>query len=856
MRFLTTITGLLLTLSVSGQTVFDKYFENAKAFSEAFPREKVYIHFDNTSYYQGDTIWFKAYCVTEAGNRFSQISKPLYVELVDQLGNVMERQIVKLENGQGEGQISLNNAFFTGYYEVRSYTKWMLAFNSEKYFSRTFPIYKKPASNAGNKREIAEYRMDESMKQRPQEKLDKLTARFYPEGGKLIQGIPSVVGLETLSADSGWVNITGTLISADSQSRIPVSTIHDGMGSFMYTPGEKPAELEFEFDGKKHSFKLPEAEPTGYNIRVASRNEEFDVTVSRNAQTQSRPLALFVFSDGVPQTYVPIDLSTSASKRIKIMTADIPAGITRFSLVDEQGMTLLDRFGFVYPKNTIGIKAETNQAVYAAFDKVGCSLKLTDSIGKPLAGVPVSVSLRNISGGDYIENDNNILTSLLLTSELKGHINRPGFYFAERTRGRQKMLDNLLLIRGWRNYDTEQAFGVKEFQPKYMPEDKLMLYGRVRSYFQGNGNLGVTILANNDSTQVAGSTVTDSIGRFSVPLDDFEGHMEALFQTRKEGKKINRAAVISLERQFEPDARLYDFLELNPTWDVPADSSAVKQLIADVDPYAAEEEDVIVLNELVVKAKNGKSQTAYETERFERSILGYYNFPQILDKMRDEGKVIGADIGYLMHEVNRNINREGTHYKVSPIIYCIRGNNIEKHFVDAFIENIETIMLYYDRSGTKSFSIGDDFKVDERSAEDYWTGVSADTAHVAAQREMFVRMDFTMDVRFNPNRSYLETRGIRKTHIQGYNRPAEFYSPMYPDGAADAFDDYRRTLYWNPSLKTDENGEIHIDCYNSHNPSILTVSAETLVNGIPAAMSKNSIEASKGSNVLHNTATQ
>jgi hypothetical protein len=844
------ICSLLLTLSVSGQTVFDSYFEKAKAFAEAFPREKVHLHFDNTSYYQGDTIWFKAYAVTVGNNQYSRISKPLYVELVDQLGNIMERQIVKLSDGTGEGQISLSNAFFTGYYEVRAYTKWMLAFNSDTYFTRTFPIYKKPLSTTDKTRQIAEYRMDDSMEQRPKDKLGVLNVNFYPEGGKLVQGVTGVVGVETLSRDSGWVNIQGILVASDGTKLRPINTIHDGMGSFVYTPTDKPATVEFMYAGKKRKFKLPAAEPSGYNIILNNKESEFDITISRNASTTCEPLALFISSGGMPYNYVPIDLSASASKRIKVLTDGLPAGVAQLSLINSQGLTLLDRFAFVYPKDTPNMQAVTDKAVYTPFSKIGCDVSVTAADGKPLAGVPVSVSLCDASVSDFVANGTTIATDLLLTSELKGYINRPEFYFEQHSASRRKMLDNLILIRGWRKYDLQQSFGVKEFKPKYLPEDKLMLYGKVKSYFQGNAGLNVTILANNDTSQVAGVTVTDSLGRFSVPLDDFEGRMDALFQTRKEGKRINRASTISMERLFEPALRKYDFCELNPLWDSAADSASVSKLIAEIDPYSADDEEAIVLDELVVKAKNKKKRTLYQTERFERSILGYYNIRQIVDNMRDKGKIINGDIGNLMHEINPNINFKGTHYKVDSIVYCVQGKNMDRMFIDNYIDDIETAMLYYDRSGTKAFSIDDDFKAKESTVKDYWTDVTTDTANVAALKELYVRLDFTMDKRFNPNKSYLSSRGIRKTYIQGYNRPAAFYSPQYPEGAYDTFDDNRRTLYWNPSLVTDNNGKIHIDCYNSRNPTYLTISAETIVDGRPTALNVNSIEASNGNATL------
>ena len=42
-----------------------KFAGNIHQFNALFPQEKVYLQFDNTSYYTGETIWFKAF-VTNA----------------------------------------------------------------------------------------------------------------------------------------------------------------------------------------------------------------------------------------------------------------------------------------------------------------------------------------------------------------------------------------------------------------------------------------------------------------------------------------------------------------------------------------------------------------------------------------------------------------------------------------------------------------------------------------------------------------------------------------------------------------------------------------------------------------------
>ena len=98
--FLLSVCGLL-AISARGENppakvIFEQYMNQAQTFADNYPREKAYLHFDNTSYYVGDTIWFKAYVTLAEKQVFSSISRPLYVELVDQAGHVTDKQIIKL----------------------------------------------------------------------------------------------------------------------------------------------------------------------------------------------------------------------------------------------------------------------------------------------------------------------------------------------------------------------------------------------------------------------------------------------------------------------------------------------------------------------------------------------------------------------------------------------------------------------------------------------------------------------------------------------------------------------------------------------------------------------------------------
>ena len=54
-----------------------------------FPEERVYLHFDNSAYYLGEEMWFKAYIMSGENDTPTTMSRVLYVELVAPDGYVV-----------------------------------------------------------------------------------------------------------------------------------------------------------------------------------------------------------------------------------------------------------------------------------------------------------------------------------------------------------------------------------------------------------------------------------------------------------------------------------------------------------------------------------------------------------------------------------------------------------------------------------------------------------------------------------------------------------------------------------------------------------------------------------------------
>lgn len=878
--FITTL-FILCTANVyaqSSDTIFSRYFRYAQNFADSYPREKVSLHLDNASYYLGDTIWFKAYVVTAEQNLPTTISKPLYVELLDQLGNVVERQIIQLTDGEGTGQIILNNTFFTGYYEMRAYTKWMLAFDNPSCFSRVLPVYRKRLSDEETPRSIATYRMDASMKQRPKDKEKKFTVRFFPEGGQLVKGISSIVAFEATSRDKGAADVEGTVVLPSGEELAHIRSLHDGMGYFEYKPEQKAGVAKIDYEGSTYQFDLPEALPQGYVLRIDNRREMLDITVARSSQAMKDTLAVFVSSQGRPYKCMTLDFEDELNCQFRISTKELPPGVQQISLVNLKGETLCERFCYVMPRSSMLLACKTDHALYRPFEPVTCRIKVRDHLNRPVQA-NLSVSIRNGVESDFREYDHSIYTDLLLVSDLKGYIHQPGFYFENQSAERFKMLDVLLLVRGWRKYDLSRLIGKRPFLPRYLPETSLTLYGQVESYFgKALRNVGVSILARRDSVSIAGMTKTDSLGYFSAPVDGFSGSMDALIQTRNEGKKWNKQAVVKLFRNFEPSLRKLDYYELNPEWKETGD---LKQLLDTLDIAYKDSvfgPDHHLLDEVVVNAKR-LNLLLKQTERFEKEILGYYNITQVVDKMRDKGEAV-YNLPMLLKELNPNFRLSDSlslHYNNSRVLFIVNGGVLSygktDYVLDKDVDAIKSIMLYYDQAGGESVFVMNkqSNRVTKFTANNFWSGrwqdgdlselplqdaIGADSGPDALwgekdrktmkkgplQKSSVVVCSITTIDDWDPNKTYKARRGIRHTYIQGYNEPLEFYSPAYPDGAPLYTEDSRRTLYWNPNVKTNEKGEAVIRCYNSDNSAPLIINVETLYKGSPSSLNIYSID--------------
>lgn len=391
----------------------------------------------------------------------------------------------------------------------------------------------------------------------------------------------------------------------------------------------------------------------------------------------------------------------------------------------------------------------------------------------------LSVSIRDGVRSDYLEYDNNIFTDLLLTSDLKGYIHQPGYYFASPSPRKQTELDVLLMVHGWRKYDMSQAISTAPFTPLQLPETQLALNGQVKSTILKNKlkDIALSVIVKKDDQFITGGTVTDENGRFTIPVEDFEGTTEAVIQTRKVGKERNKDASILIDRNFSPAPRAYGYKELHPEW---KDLAYWQQKAESFDSLYMDSirrvEGLYVLDEVEIKSKRRQGSNM-ATKISEKSIDAYYDVRRSVDVLRDNGKIV-TTIPELMEKLSPQFYWDRTNdkhtYRQKPICYIMDNHILSETETQMMLTEVDGLASIIISKGTGGI---DDDIIQNTKMSEVTDSTGVDISKLDKYSVFYLIPLPRRDVL---NKSQSAVLGTRQTVIQGYTRPLEYYSPAYP----------------------------------------------------------------------------
>lgn len=437
--FLLLMVALSTVFTASAQTDTSFLYKTSaiatKLLADKAP-EKVYLHLNKPSYYPGDTIWFKTYTVVGDKHQLSGGSGVLYVELIKPNDSIIYHINLKLINGLAYGEFPLKADAPAGMYRVRAYTNWMRNWGSEYFYDQ--PVIVGDASAVA---------IPPTM---------PFTVSFKPEGGEtLVAGLRTRVAVKCVAANGFGLAAEGKVLDGENNPVADFKTQHAGMAVFAFTPaaGKSYHAEVVVADGRKQTAQLPAATQRGFSLLVNKNGTDsiyLKVAASEDEMKASQHNTFYL----VAQQAGKVCYTASFKLEDPIFSALIDkkrfgTGVAQFMLFGPDAGLLNQRIAFIRTDDTLAASLKLNTLAGTTRGKMELAIKA--GAGKPALG---SFSVSVVSLGQMAANVDyapGIESQLLLSSDIKGWVEDPGYYFNHVSDVSEADLDVLMMAQSYRH---------------------------------------------------------------------------------------------------------------------------------------------------------------------------------------------------------------------------------------------------------------------------------------------------------------------------------------------------------------------------------------------------------------------
>lgn len=778
------ITLILLSFSPS-DTPLDKLIAGFKKYLDEVPQEKVYLHFDRSYYTSGETIWFKAYLTSGAFHLPSLLSRTIYVELINEDGKLVRQLKLLSINGSAAGDVVLPDSLESGNYLVRAYTRWMKNTGEDYFFHRHLKIWNGIGQSSA-KSSLAK----------------NLDVQFFPEGGDLVNGVSSKVAFKAVAPDGLGKQVNGRIVDESGNLMCEFKSNFLGMGVFTFTP-QKGKSYKALIEEHGPEVKLPDAIESGLTMSVKNSPGSSDIILRIETAGAANPSTVYILAQtrGIVCYAARMDLSASIVMA-KIPKSKFPSGIAQITIVDHEGTPRAERLVFVNEMEQVSIEVKTNKTTYTPRELVIVHIKATYADGTP-AVADLSLSVCDDSLVQLDRNRETIGAYLSLSSELKGLIESPGYYFNPENKDRTDALDNLLLTQGWRRFTFKRALDL-QWSPEYKIEKGLTIKGKMTDVNNSKpvADGKVTCLSVN-AVPFTSIVRTNTMGEFELNDIIFFDSTEAVLQG--ETKKGSKLIKFTLDESTDFPSTHFPLLpsRLTETEFEKAFIAASTERI-NIDKAYNFDEKTIKLNEVVIRGKKENLQNSVSRTYGKGSAtLQVAGDPAMENQSHAlqllQGRVPGVQV-----------SGAGQNWGIS-----IRGGGAPFIMIDDVPVSIDNL---------NALSVIDIERVE------VWKG--GDAALFGARGGNGVIGFYTK----RGGGSKIE-QGILHFTSMGYQVEREFYAPTYDTQRTEHIKpDKRTTLLWSPRIKTDSLGQASVSFYTHDVETSVTGAIEGItLTGKPGA---------------------
>lgn len=608
---------------------------------------------------------------------------------------------------------------------------------------------------------------------------------FFPEGGALLAISHQNIAFKAQGSDGFSKEVEGTLFNSKGDTLSSFRSEHDGMGVFTLStivPDAYYAMIKSS-DGITKRFNLPTVEEKGIALSMTHRRDDIRFEIQKT-ETTEWPQKLFLVAHTREKLTIlqPINPPSTFGRMNDSLFQE---GITHFLLIDGRGNTLSERLIFVPDRKPGQWQITADKPSYGKKEKVSLQISGKDYNNNPIAGsFSISITDRQKVQPDSLAD--NILSNLLLTSDLKGYIEDPGYYFLNQDFKTLRALDFLMMTHGWRRHILKNLVIPPSLNFKNYIEQGQTISGRIRGFFGNNVKKG-PIYALAPKENIFETTTTDEKGEFVINTS-FKDSTAFIVQARTQ-KGFPGVEIEMDTLQYPQIYHKSPFYNGMPTL-------MQDYLLNTRDQYYIDGGmRVYNLKEVLVTANREKASS--------KSIYtgGINTYTLEGDRLKQYAGRTAYDIAINLpgvtvsngNELHIRNNADQPAIVINDIIY----DNDDYILKDISADNISSISLLRE---TDTMILGPR----------------------AAAGAIVITLKDPKDIPSKP------VPGIVTYNPLGYCNTVEFYHPTYafPEKADLAKSDLRTTIYWNPSLQFDNEGKATIEYYTADSKAPQTIIIE------------------------------
>jgi hypothetical protein len=631
-------------------------------------------------------------------------------------------------------------------------------------------------------------------------RAEKTDLQFMPESGALIGGMRNQVAFKAINEEGLGTDVSGVVFNSQQQQVATFKSLHLGMGKFNFTP--KAGEVysaRIQINGKELSYNLPAVKSSGLSLHIENQisSDSLIVKITPTADMQEKRFYLIAQARGII-CYGALFDSNSGASILNIAKALFPTGITRFTLLNMSCRAVAERIVYIDHHDAIHISVTPSRPAYANRDSVSLAISATDKNGRPVKGnFALSVTDNSQVKTDSSGTDN-ILCNLLLTDDLKGYVENPGWYFnGGDTTFKAAALDNLLLTQGWINYNWGDVFRQLKV-PAWQPESQFTITGRVTNLFNKQVSGSHVTLLSTDPVLLL-DTITNKNGQFLFRnLQPADNSSYALQARNKHGGDFN--VILHLDEykspKFNPPAQRFI------PWYVNMDTARLAAI------HIQQYNDLQMSKLMHIRQLKEVEVRSSKIIRGSHNLLGPGASDFALDE-KDIRQMGDARLGDILRKGVRGFIDYGDRFYLRNrrVSFIIDGFS-DSEYVPVgmrYTDYIRQLLDDVNGADIRGIEVFESPEKEARYSSQYskFQGGGFENPFI----EITTYAGNGMIINSSP--------GLDIYRPIAFASQKQFYSPKYAHKQEDPLPDNRCTLFWTPNIFTDGNGRCSVSFYTS-----------------------------------------